>query len=221
MVYNPMAFSCISVFVTLTFDLIPARALFIFPYGYPLHTMMHNWIKVLTLHILSRLVYIGDKEIKQYVVENNDKCFHSSHEVTFILLHTMRGVSLQGPAKTVEGTDHVSALVCSAPFSYIIRYLSRKRCSQLPSNTVLEDIVGLPGVLVPTGNKDSINRDLERRQSYSIQELCLAQDMPGWVKVAFNCTKGLLKCVKKRISETWKQTDTNVVCSFHLKTVLL
>ena len=104
------------------------------------------------------------------------------------------------------------------------------------------------GLLVPTGKKGNVDCDLQWRQSCSLQELRLAQDMPDWVKAAFRAFKATMKFVKKRIENkgfcgtvlgsrfiarvlryflTSKQTvkpcktDVSVVCSFHMKNVLL
>ena len=132
-----------------------------------------------------------------------------------------------GPAYTSphfaaeDHVDHVPALICSAPFPCITQYLYRPRSSQWPSLKALGEIATLPGLLVGTGKKGSIDHDWQWRQSYSIQEFYLARDMPEWVKMAFRALKATMNSVKKRIEEEDSETETNILCSYRMKTVLL
>ena len=157
--------------------------------------------------------------------ERNGRYFLPPKIVLMMLQDLRHGYVGHGPANTdrVRGrdTDHVLALICSAPFPCITQYLARPRTTQWPSLKALEEIAILPGLLVATGKRGSVDHDWQWRQSYSPQEVHLAQDMPDWVKVAFRALKATMNSVKKRIDEEGSDTETKIVCSFYMKTGLL
>ena len=212
------------------------------------HLMMHHLSRLPVLRTVYKLLQIGSKNAKKCIVYRGGEYFLSSAITLNVLRDTNHDKTYQGPAQTSQDTDHVPALICSAPFPWITRYIYQPRSSQWPSKNALEDIRILPGLLVPTGKKGNVDCDLQWRQSCSLQELRLAQDMPDWVKAAFRAFKATMKFVKKRIENkgfcgtvlgsrfiarvlryflTSKQTvkpcktDVSVVCSFHMKNVLL
>ena len=211
------------------------------------YLLMHYLRNLPLFRQIYRHVQIGPTHLKECIVDRDGKYFLSSAIVLNVLRDTNAGKTFKGPSQTSSDTDRVPALVCSAPFPWITEYVSRSRSSDWPSKDALEEIGILPGLLVPTGKKDSVDRDLQWRQSCSLLELRLADDMPVWVKAAFRAFKATMKYFKKRIRDNdsrgtvfgsrfitmvprwcvfWKnenrcETDASVVCSFHLKTVLL
>ena len=214
----------------------------------PVYLMLHHLSNLPVLCTVYKLLQIGSKNVKKCIAYRGGEYFLSSAITLNVLRDINHDKTYQGPAQTSQDTDHVPALICSAPFPWITRYIYQPRSSQWPSKNALEDIRILPGLLVPTGKKGNVDCDLQWRQSCSLQELRLAQDMPDWVKGAFRSLKATMKFVKKRIENkdfcgtvlgsrfiarvlryflTSKQTaepcknDVSVVCSFHMKNVLL
>ena len=99
----------------------------------------------------------------------------------------------QGPSHAVLDFDLVPALICNRPFPCMEQYLARERSTIWPPPKALAQIAAMPGVLVPTGSKGSPNIDTEWRYSFSVQEICLSQEMPGWIKAGYRAFKYTLK----------------------------
>ena len=195
-----------------------------------LTSLLNNRLSYLVIHCMNNLplfcrickhVQIGTKNVKECTVFRDGAYFLSSLNALNLLRDTHNGEAFQGPAQTVSNTDHVPALICSAPFPWIAKYLSRQRSSQWPSHDALDDISILPGLLVPTGKKGHVECNLQWRQSCSLMEIRLAQDMPNLVKAAFRAFKATIKYFKKQHKCKVLAIDASVVCSFHLKNVLL
>ena len=89
----------------------------------------------------------------------------------------------------IEQYDLVPALVCLQPFPCIKHYLVRERPTLWPASKARAQIAAMPGVLVPTGGKGSPNIHTEWRYSFSVQEICLSQEMHGWVKAGYRAFK--------------------------------
>ena len=110
----------------------------------------------------------------------------------------------QGPSHSIFNRDLVPALICSQPFPCMEQYLTRERHSIWPRPNTLAQIATAPGVLVPTGRKGSPNFPIEWRFSFSVQEICLSQEIPPWVKSGYRAFKYTLKSLLQalRISST-------------------
>ena len=129
-----------------------------------------------------------------------------------------------GPAIPAGYIEYVPALIGSEPEPSINTFLNRCRGTFWPRPETLKRLGKLPLILVATGHKASQDWDLEWRNSWSIHELLLAQDMPHWVKQAY-CG---LKCTFKRhmsllrsqkpVSSTSGRSQVGSYC---LKTLLL
>ena len=98
-----------------------------------------------------------------------------------------------GPAIPAGTIEYVPALIGSKPEPGIKAYLNRPRGTVWPRPKTLERLGNLPTILVATGHKASQDWDLEWRDSWSIHELLLAEDMPRWVKQAYCGFKYTLK----------------------------
>ena len=211
-------------------------------------SILHHTGNLPVFRTISKLFRIGTTNSMKCIADRDGEYFLSS-QVTINVLHDIyyhaeKFSTYHGPAQTYKDRDYVPALICSAPFPWIARYVCRPRSPRWPSKNALVDIQILPGILVPTGKKGSVDHDLQWRQSCSLLEIRLAQDMPDWVKTAFRTFKATMKFVKKRVgdkdsrhtvlgsrfiarvlrlcvSEKPSEIDASVVCSFHLKNVLL
>ena len=204
--------------------------------GHAIYAMLRNWKYVPLFDRIYGLFQIGRKNVMRCIIIRSGHFFLSSKVALDLLLDENPRAIFRGPAQTYGDIDYVPALVCSAPFPCVTRYLSRPRSPQWPTKRALEAIATLPGILVPTGKKGSINSFLEWRQSFSVQELYLTRDMPDWVKFGFRSFKLMVKRRKKRNKDTAAcdsvqaarsgaeghcDTQASEVCSYHLKTVLL
>ena len=126
------------------------------------------------------------------------KPFLSSPKAFNILCDVIFRRNHKGPSLQVGVRDLVPGLVCSGPFLCISGYTQRNRWNRWPHQEALNDIASIPGILVPTGNTESLNCTVEWRYSFSPQELRLAQDMPGWVKAGYRAFKYTYKCLYKK-----------------------
>ena len=204
--------------------------------GHAIYSMLHNWKYVPLFDRIFELFQIGRKNVMKCIIKRSGRNFFSSKVALDLLLDDNPDAILRGPAQPYDDNDYVPALLCSAPFPCVTRYLSRPRTPQWPTKRALEAIATLPGILVPTGKKGSLNSSLEWRQSFSVQELYLTRDMPDWVKIGFRSFKFMVKLRKTRNKDTAAcdslqaarsgpeghcDTQASEVCSYHLKTVLL
>ena len=138
-----------------------------------------------------------------YLESPSSKLFHQHDEKNILLpLEFLRELSykveylpqiFQGPSHSIFNRDLVPALICLQPFPCIEEYLKRKRSTIWPTPKALAQIAATPGVLVPTGRKRSPMYLIEWRFSFSVQELCLSQEMPSWVKAGYRAFKYTLK----------------------------
>ena len=129
-----------------------------------------------------------------------------------------------GPAIPAGTVEHVPVLIGSKPEPGIAAYLNRSRGTFWPRPETLQRLGKLPTILVATGHKVSKDWDLEWRDSWSIHELLLAQDMPRWVKQTF-C--GFKYALKSHMALLHSQRPVNPsegrsqVGSYCMKTLLL
>ena len=174
-------------------------------------------------HTILKRFQIGTKKSKKCIVNDCGDYFLHPQAILKVLYDTRLDKTYQRPAQICGDWDLVTALICSAPFPWITRYVYQPRSSRWPSKEALEDIRILPGLLVPVGKKSSVDCDLQWRQSCSLLELRLAQDMPDWVKAAFRAVKATMKLIKKETEDhdSSGKTGASDICSFHMKTVLL
>ena len=115
------------------------------------------------------------------------------------------------PSNPVADHDLVPALICLQPFPCMKQYLVRERSTMWPIPNTLSKIAATPGVLVPTGRKGSLNVDTEWRYSFSVQEICLSQEMPGWVKTGYRAFKYTLKHLSHALRISVDSTDEEVL----------
>ena len=101
------------------------------------------------------------------------------------------GYKLLGPAFGIADFDLVPGLFCSRPFPCIKQFLTRTRRGKWPTPEALRKISIIPGMIVPKGSKGT--HDTEWRFSFSLQELCLSQEMPAWTKSGYRLFKYTLK----------------------------
>ena len=129
---------------------------------------------------------------------------------------------IQGPSMQYPGIipnnfdptcDHdlVPALICLQPFPCIKQYLMWEWSTLWPSAKALAQMADIPGVLVPTGRKGSPNTDIEWRYSFSVQEICRSQEMPGWVKAGYRAFKYTLKHMSHVLRVAMVPTDEEVL----------
>ena len=204
----------------------------------PYYKAIHHLGKLPLLNRLVSYIQVGGENTNKLMTDREGQVFLSSRIVRAILCDTRLQEARDGPAQTSGLHDFVTALICSGRFPCISNFLSRPRCPQWPNQKDLNEIAVLPGLLVTTGKKGSVNRDLEFRKSFSLQELCLARSMPLWVKSAFKAAKYTLSYVKKGMTGNEnaasatagnpsignpddQEEGRSVVSSFHLKNVLL
>ena len=130
----------------------------------------------------------------------------------------------RGPAIPAGYAEYVPALIGSKPGSVILDFLERRRGSVWPRPETLSRLSQLPALLVATGHKASRDWDLEWRDSWSIHEVLLAQDMPYWVKQAYCGFKYTLKS-QMALLRSQKPDSYNFsrgqLASYCLKTLLL
>ena len=122
--------------------------------------------------------------------------------------------TFQGPSHVAFGGvyDLVPALICCQPLPCIMKYLSRERSAIWPTPKALAQIAATPGVLVPTGKKGSPTFPTEWRFSFSIQEICLSQKMPAWVKAGYRAFKYTIKHLLHALRVTVDSTDEIIIC---------
>ena len=161
------------------------------------------------------------KEIIAHCFQQIDASYNiyyssSSMRIMNVLGDFGYGQNKQGPSQVMGGNDHVPGLLCSKPFKAMDNFRRRQRESW-PKEDTLSKIIRLPGVLVPTGNKGSLYRDIEWRESYSLPEFMLSQDMPAWVKIAHRAVKYTLKSQQRNID----QGDICTRSKFSIKNPLL
>ena len=128
---------------------------------------------------------------------------------------------IQGPSmqytspisfRPISNYDLVPALICHEPFACMKQYLSRRRTNIWPSPYSLVQIAAMPGLLVPTGRKGSSNIDTDWwRYSFSVQEIYLSQEMPGWVKAGYRAFKYTLKHLSHVLRVSVQYTDEEVI----------
>ena len=76
-------------------------------------------------------------------------------------------------------------------------------------------------LLVCTGHKDSAQRDLEFRLSWSVYEILLTKDMPLWVKQAYVAFKYTVKQEMAKVRGDSDRADgRSIISSYHLKNIL-
>ena len=134
-----------------------------------------------------------------------------------------RCTHIVGPAGQLYGglMDCVRTLVCNGPHPDIDKYLQRPR-SDWPSQGQLKQIRLQPMCLVLVGHKESPNKHLQARVSWSPAELILLSGLPNHIKQGYIAFKYTFKAVQKVIRMDKTADDgRSYVGSYHLKTTFL
>ena len=140
-----------------------------------------------------------------------------------ILFTFMEGISLlrHGPAHTLKATqsnaaiDFVSAVRCHTWPDCAFEWLVRERHYNWPSREQIDKCKTLGCFFVATGHPDSIEKHLQCRLSFSLQERLLVTDFNS---VQLKCYI-LLKMIKKE--RIHKYLGEKSLTSYHFKTCML
>ena len=132
--------------------------------------------------------------------------------------------NISGPASHLDAgiTELIVTLMCSGTLPATRDFHSRQRQGGWPRQEILDRMQIAPGMLVCASHKLSSDdkQALQFRFSFSLQELMLARDMPGWVKQGYTAFKLTVKSLLTRHRHSIASEGRSMVCSYHLKTVL-
>ena len=173
-----------------------------------------------------RTVLLGSDPASDCLLEREGTVWLSSSKTvkTFRQFLAVIKEDISGPACHLDNgeIDVIVTLMCVGPLPAIRDFQSRPRQSGWPRREILDKMQIPPGMLVCASHKLSSSDDqaLQFRLSFSLQEIMLAQDMPGWAKQGYIAFKSTIKSSLTRHRHSIASEGRSKVCSYHLKTVL-
>ena len=170
---------------------------------------------------------LGSSRAADCLLEREDTVWLSSSKTveTFRNFLSVTKEDISGPASHLDNgnTELIVTLMCHGPLPPIRYFQSRPRQSSWPRRASIDRIQKAPGMLVCASHTLSSDdqQALQFRFSFSLQELMLVKDMPGWVKQGYTAFKLTVKSLLKHHRHCLTSEGRSKVCSYHLKTVLL